>query len=371
MLVVLLTLAFTACRVDIDESAVPGSGEIFESASSDTAAEPPAVANDPGVTTGDSDSTGAMASGAEGAGELPALGPVPRRSHWHAAYIVRVCDQVLDPFESTDDPLGIHSHADGLMHIHPFSEAAGFENATLGVFADAMGFSISDGELVLPSGVTWRDGDVCDASQGRVFVDRWAGPGLEGPPERIFEGLDSIRFEADREVYQIAFAPVDSAPVVPPTMQQLENVSAPIVTDDVWVDIDPNLDLASVKLWTVDSVSEPPCADGTIAERTRTAESSCFVSIDQQFERSDAVTGARAVSFNRRAAVELTITDEFRLYLAQPLRSAENAVLAIEASGEVVYAVAYDSGTLDDNLLIIRGGLDVETARAMARLFAI
>lgn len=373
-LLVVVMFALVGCRIDLDQVATPVDVTPPEAAAA--AADPDAADADTGAAEDTGDNAAASGNATAGPDEagldaLPVLGPVPGRSHWHAAYVVRVCDQVLDPFESADDPLGIHSHDDGLMHIHPFSRAAGFENATLDVFAEAMGFSIADGELTLPSGVIWRDGDSCDVSQGRVFVDKWSGPGFDGEPERIFDDLGSIRFEADREIYQIAFADEDSSPVVPPSVRQLDNVSAPIVVDEVWVDLDDAPDLASVKLWVVDSVTEPPCADNAIIERTRNGSPGCFTSIDEQFDRAQAIVSARAVSFNRRAAVELTVTDEFRRYLANRLRNSDSAALAIEVSGEVVYAIAYDAQSLDDDLLVIRGGLDVDAARAMARLFAI
>jgi len=373
ILLTALTFALTACVVDLDESTVGGASELEAAIAAlaqpnvNDGGDPNAQASEESAAPAD-DAQPAEQSGIDG---LPVLGPVPGRSHWHAAYVVRVCDQVLDPFEETASGIGIHSHADALVHIHPSSPEAGFENATLQTFAEAVGFGISDGELTLPSGVIWRDGDNCAASRGRVFVDRWPGPGVEGPPERIFEDLASIRFEADREVYQIAFAPEDSAPVVPPSVAQLEEVSAPIVVDDVWVDVDANPDLSTVKLWAVQSVAEPPCADDAVVERTRAGTPTCFVSIDEQFDRTRAISAARAVSFNRRAAVELTITEEFRSYLARRLRTAESAAVAIELGGEVIYAIRYDADALADDLLIIRGGLDADTARALARLFAI
>jgi hypothetical protein len=170
------------------------------------------------------------------ASTLPAVGPVPTSSHWHAAYVVRVCDDVLPPFESDNDPLGVHSHGDGLMHVHPFFEESGYENARMSLFADAMGFEVSDGELTLPGGGTWRDGDLCNGVPGRVFVDRWASPDSQSQAERLFQGLDEIRYQADGELYQIAFAPVDSFPVVPPATRLLFEVSNLASAPEPWVD---------------------------------------------------------------------------------------------------------------------------------------
>lgn len=43
--------------------------------------------------------------------------------HWHSAYSIYVCDEI-SPWvyfdDSGQDTTGIHSHGDGLIHIHPF-----------------------------------------------------------------------------------------------------------------------------------------------------------------------------------------------------------------------------------------------------------
>ena len=38
---------------------------------------------------------------------------------------------------------GIHSHGDGLVHIHPFTAAEAGKNATLGKFAQYAGITLS------------------------------------------------------------------------------------------------------------------------------------------------------------------------------------------------------------------------------------
>ncbi|MGH2684811.1 MAG: hypothetical protein ACRDJP_05015 [Actinomycetota bacterium] len=61
--------------------------------------------------------------------------------HWHAAFGIFACGEFLTP-QNPNDPLGIHTHADGLIHIHPFEEEAAGENATLGKFFDAAGVDV-------------------------------------------------------------------------------------------------------------------------------------------------------------------------------------------------------------------------------------
>ncbi|MGH2685267.1 MAG: hypothetical protein ACRDJP_07365, partial [Actinomycetota bacterium] len=57
-------------------------------------------------------------------GEDAADADVPPRinEHWHAAYGVNICGDWDQPLVDTqNDRLGIHTHEDGIIHIHPFS----------------------------------------------------------------------------------------------------------------------------------------------------------------------------------------------------------------------------------------------------------
>ena len=54
--------------------------------------------------------------------------------HWHSAYDVYVCDTFRSKIVLETDPNGIHSHGDGLIHIHPFNKLASGRDAVLGEF---------------------------------------------------------------------------------------------------------------------------------------------------------------------------------------------------------------------------------------------
>lgn len=59
------------------------------------------------------------------------LGGVPQISdHIHQAFAVNVCGEftIVPEFES---PVGIHTHGDGVIHVHPFSQLGVGANATL------------------------------------------------------------------------------------------------------------------------------------------------------------------------------------------------------------------------------------------------
>ncbi|MDG1489018.1 MAG: hypothetical protein P8R36_01905, partial [Actinomycetota bacterium] len=55
--------------------------------------------------------------------DLAPQGDPTTANHWHSAYSVYVCDEISPSVyvnDSDDDRTGIHTHGDGLIHIHPF-----------------------------------------------------------------------------------------------------------------------------------------------------------------------------------------------------------------------------------------------------------
>jgi hypothetical protein len=345
MLLTVVLLA-TACRVDTGDVAIA----ITEPRGSAGTAAPSA----PGVDTIRSPEDA-----------LPIIGPVPGASHWHAAYVVRICDDVLAPFDSTDDPLGIHSHADGLMHVHPFFEESGYEGATLQVFADAMGLKIGDGELTLPGGGTWRDGDLCNGVPSRVFVDRWRDPNPESEVERIVTGIDELRYLADGELYQLAFAPIDSPPVVPPAAASLDQVSNLSAPPEPWIVVSEGSS-SQARLWQVAGVDASPCSEPAIPEQVLSGPVRCFTPADDTLSANDAVVSARAVMFNRSPAVEIDMAGPLRDLIASHFRQTDAPMgLGIEVGGSVVTAPLISRPPVA-NRLVVSGGFTVESATALA-----
>lgn len=154
-------------------------------------------------------------------------GPQANWDHWHAIYSVWDCTAHggaggwLDPFESDRDDWGIHSHQDGLMHIHPFSDEAAGHNSTFGLFAETMGIDVTDEAITLDDGRVLAEGTTCNGLPARVHLRRWTfdlelltDPAM--PPEIITEQFDEQRFLNDREVWVLAFAPLDADLPLPP-----------------------------------------------------------------------------------------------------------------------------------------------------------
>ena len=149
------------------------------------------------------------------------------QDHWHAAYGVWDCvtESFLTPFQSEYDPEGIHSHQDGLIHIHPFTSSVTGKEARMGVFLNAMGASLSNSVLELPGGATLESGVTCNGEEAIMQVIRWENAFIGGEPTNIFtENLEDVRFLNDREAYTIARAPIGADIPLPTSINNLEGV---------------------------------------------------------------------------------------------------------------------------------------------------
>ncbi len=150
------------------------------------------------------------AAGREGGADVePLLG-----DHWHVAYGVYACDEFLTPVsDAVPDESGIHSHGDGLIHMHPLSTKYTGDGATLEAFGETTALEITDDAIATPSGDTYEDGDDCGGEPGEVQVKVWSGPGdTEG---RMLDGAFADFAPQDGDILTVAFAP-DGAEIPPP-----------------------------------------------------------------------------------------------------------------------------------------------------------
>ena len=155
--------------------------------------------------------------------------------HWHVAYGVFVCDRYLPPIVSENDPVGIHTHGDGVIHVHPFFAAAAGKNAVLGKFFTTLDMSMTAKALRLPGGKTWKDGDSCNAQPGHLRVlqfDDVSAPSnnpdapvqVFGTPKLLSGDASKIRFH-DRQVLALVFAPDATDVPVPPAVETLNDLN--------------------------------------------------------------------------------------------------------------------------------------------------
>ena len=163
----------------------------------------------------------------------PALG-----DHWHAAYGVYDCatDEFQTAVTDETDPLGIHTHADGLIHIHPFSSLVTGSGAQLGVFLDSFGGEVTDDQIFLPGpGATaLTAGTECDGEEAIVQVAVFDADNIDLAPKIITSNFDDITFSKDREAITIALAPPGAELPPPPTdrLNKLDEVTGTPITSE-------------------------------------------------------------------------------------------------------------------------------------------
>ena len=153
--------------------------------------------------------------------------PVANRDHWHAAFGIDICGEFQENVGDVGpDTLGIHTHQDGLIHIHPFGAGGAGENATFGKFAEQVGIQLGDGEFTLADGTTYTNGDDCETDDGtepgQVALYQWPPQATEATePEVITENIADVRFEDDGEAYVLAFVPDGAEVTLPPSLPEL------------------------------------------------------------------------------------------------------------------------------------------------------
>jgi hypothetical protein len=128
--------------------------------------------------------------------------------HWHAAFGIYVCGEWQPDIPEFENTTGVHTHGDGVIHIHPFSQSGAGENATLGTFLEDTDIDLSDNELTIGE-QTWKEGeDQCDGEDAELVVAQWEDVSDESAdPALLAGGLEDIRFRSDGEGYTIAFVP--------------------------------------------------------------------------------------------------------------------------------------------------------------------
>ena len=135
--------------------------------------------------------------------------------HWHSAYDVYVCDTFRSKIVLETDPNGIHSHGDGLIHIHPFNKLASGRAAVLGEFFAAFGGFIDDQSFMLDTGETVVEGFDCGGEPAVLKVARFDADDLSREPEILTEDLANLRLLKNREAFTIAMVPESVDPPAP------------------------------------------------------------------------------------------------------------------------------------------------------------
>lgn len=180
----------------------------------------------------------------QGGDRASASEPPTLDDHWHVAYGTYVCNEWKAPITNQNElvdgvSLGIHTHGDGVIHIHPFASNAAGKNAKLGVWMKAADIKASGDKIEWPEGIgTYENGkDECDGKAASWKVAYWADAAQSAPPTIFVTDFSNIRFAQDRGAITLAFVPedVDLATLKPPSIPQLDQLSdvAPSTTTTV------------------------------------------------------------------------------------------------------------------------------------------
>src|ERR687894_2304855 len=145
------------------------------------------------------------------------VAPVVNEDHWHAAFGVYICDEFQPAVPEFESPIGIHTHSDGVIHVHPFSSGGAGDNATLGAFLEGAGIELSDDELRLGE-EPWSEGDdQCGDEDAELVVAQWSDvQSTDEEPALIRRDFDDIRFREDGEGFTIAFVPEGTTDIPKP-----------------------------------------------------------------------------------------------------------------------------------------------------------
>lgn len=150
--------------------------------------------------------------------------PTPK-DHWHEALGINICGDFQDPLTDVGpDRLGIHTHADGLVHVHPFGSGASGKNAQLGKYLDQTGVTLTDTSITLPGGKTYTNGDKCDGKPATLALYVWPPQANDSTkPKKITTNLAQTRFLEDGGAYVISFQPEGAKVTLPPSVKDLAN----------------------------------------------------------------------------------------------------------------------------------------------------
>ena len=169
-----------------------------------------------------------------------ATAPEANKDHWHTAFGVYDCGEYLPPVpDSGNDPNGIHTHSDGLIHVHPFGAAASGNQAKFSVFADAVGIVIDDDTVTMPAamgGQELKNGADCEVDgekvPGELKMLIWPPQATdEVEPEVVDGDFGNVRFTEDGQIMVLALIPEGTDVEDIPLPSSIEALKDPLAAE--------------------------------------------------------------------------------------------------------------------------------------------
>jgi hypothetical protein len=163
------------------------------------------------------------------------LGGVPQLGdHIHQALAFNVCGEFLPEMPTFESAVGIHTHGDGVIHIHPFSQLGVGANATLGRYLDdareegGLDISLSSSRLDYLD-ETYEEGETpCEGVEDpQLRMGYWEN--VQDPtsdPEVTTGDFKDLRLTQDGAGITIYYGDPDGDIPKPPNASQLAELGA-------------------------------------------------------------------------------------------------------------------------------------------------
>ncbi|MEM7276299.1 MAG: hypothetical protein AAF547_24705 [Actinomycetota bacterium] len=148
------------------------------------------------------------------------VAPEANLDHWHSAFLIHECGADLPATNEFEAPAGLHTHGDGLLHIHPFNPGVAGGNATLGNYFDAYDAEITDDTFTPGFADRFRDplseADGCNGEPAQLQLAVWRNAFDEtAEPEIITENIADFTFDTAGMAITLALMPEGETPPKP------------------------------------------------------------------------------------------------------------------------------------------------------------
>ena len=132
--------------------------------------------------------------------------------HWHAAFAMNVCGKELPALPQFESTQGIHTHGDGLIHIHPYEIRAAGKGATIGRFLKGAGVELNNDSFHITAQKDKYEAGVttCGGKPTELVLAYWKrGITAESsPPTQVLHSdFANERFTGDLAAYTLALVP--------------------------------------------------------------------------------------------------------------------------------------------------------------------
>jgi hypothetical protein len=169
-------------------------------------------------------------------GALPHTGPTTSE-HWHMSYQFDICGVSrqlsgnLEGVGADGQPLypkfvatGVHSHDDGVIHAHPFTDSGAGVNLTLSTFLDNYDVQLTDTMLSFPEaqgGGFYDEATAqCDGKPAQLVIVVWPDPHRPDDKIIVTDQLGGLPLSVDGMAITIALTADPEAVPLPPIVDK-------------------------------------------------------------------------------------------------------------------------------------------------------